>query len=352
MPISNDVIHRLRMALQAVGHPGAGCALVPLPDKGLAHDHVGLQGTGWLARIPKQSQLGLTAQDNLDYQRACFEHAVACGHTPALQAVLPPSPHLPRGALLVNEIEGRPARLPHDLPALASALAALHALPLPEVAARAPLLDTVDPLLALVQEINAQATHLGSARLPTGVLKAIERERERLQTCVLATDRPARCLVAFDAHPGNFIVQPDGRAVLVDLEKCRYAYPGLDLAHATLYTSTTWDVETHAVLTVDEVLGFYAVWAREVGPLAAGAQAWHGLLRRAMWLWSITWCAKWRALSRASAQDGADGEDWSSERSEAALVDHVRDRVDHYLRTEVVDAVLHDSEWFERGLGA
>jgi len=352
LPISNDVIQHLRAALHAADHPAAGQPLLPLPDKGLAHDHVRLQGTGWIARIPKQSQLGLTAQDNLDYQRACFERAAVSGHTPALHGVLPPSTHLPRGALLVQAIEGRAARLPHDLPALAAALAALHALPLPEAAARPPLLNAADPLLALVQEIDVQAFHLAEAGLPVAVLTAIQHERQRLQACVSATDRPARCLIAFDAHPGNFIVQSDGRAVLVDLEKCRYAHPGLDLAHATLYTSTTWDVDTHAVLTVDEVLGFYAVWAREVGPLATGAQAWHGTLRRAMWLWSITWCAKWRALSRASAQDGADGEDWSGERSEAALVDHVRNRVDHYLSTEVVDAVLHGFDRFEHGFGA
>ena len=352
MPISNDVIERLRSALQAAGHPAAGQPLVPLPDKGLAHDHVRLQGTGWLARIPKQSQLGLAAQDNLDYQRACFERAAASGHTPALHGVLPPSAHLPRGALLVQAIEGRPARLPKDLPALANALAALNALPLPETAASSPLLNAADPLQALVQEIHAQATHLASAGLPLAVLAAIKRERERLQTHVHGTERPARCLIAFDAHPGNFIVQPDGRAVLVDLEKCRYAHPGLDLAHATLYTSTTWDVDTQAALTVDEVLGFYAAWAKSVGPTAAAVQAWHGPLRRAMWVWSITWCAKWRALSSASARAGADGEDWSSERSEAALVAHVRDRVDHYLSPAVVGEVLDGFDRFERGLRA
>ena len=352
MPISIDVIHRLRLALQASGHPAADQPLVPLRDKGLAHDHVHLQGSGRLARIPKQSQLGLSAQDNLDYQRVCFERASASGHTPVLHGVLPPSAHLPRGALLVQAIEGRPTRLPPDLPALATALAALHALPLPEAAARPPLINAADPLQAMVQEIGLQATHLAAAKLPAAVLGAIERERTQLQCLVNGTDRPARCLIAFDAHPGNFIVQPDGRAVLVDLEKCRYAHPGLDLAHATLYTSTTWDVDTHAVLAVDEVLGFYADWAHAVGPLGAAALPWHGALRRAMWLWSITWCAKWRALSVASTRASADGEDWSSERSEAALVGHVRNRVDHYLSAEVVDAVLDGFDQFERGLHA
>ena len=352
MPFHTDVIQRLRAGLQAAGHAAADMPLVPLPDKGLAHDHVHLLGTGWLARIPKQSQLGLTAQDNLNYQRACFERAAASGHTPALHSVLPPSGGLPRGALLVQAIDGCSARLPHDLPALAAALAALHALPLPEALWRAPLLNAADPLHALVQEIDVQAAHLGAAGLSAPVLAAIERERQRLQACVRGTHRPARCLIAFDAHPGNFIVQPDGRAVLVDLEKCRYAHPGLDLAHATLYTSTTWDVDTRAVLTTDEVLGFYAEWAHAVGPMAMTELAWHGVLRRAMWLWSVTWCAKWRTLSAEARPAQADGEDWSAERSEAALVVHVRERVNHYLQADVVDAVLDGFDQFERGLNA
>jgi hypothetical protein len=347
-----DVIQRLQSALQEAGHPAAGHLLVPLADKGLAHDHVRLLGTGLLARIPKQSQLGLAAQDNLDYQRACFGRAAASGHTPVLHGVLAPSAHLPRGALLVQEIVGRAVCLPDDLPALAAALAALHAGPLPDAAARAPLLNAADPLQALVHEINTQATHLGEAGLPAAVLTAIDGERRRLQTRAAGSDRPARCLIAFDAHPGNFIVRPDGSAVLVDLEKCRYAFPGLDLAHATLYTSTTWDLDTRVVLSMDEVLGFYAAWAGAAGPIGQAAQAWHGPLRRAMWLWSITWCAKWRALSGVAAEARADGEDWSGERSEAALVAHVRERVDHYLSPAVVDEVLDGFNRFERGLHA
>ena len=352
MSIHPDVIQRLQSALQAAGHPAAGHLLVPLADKGLAHDHVRLLGTGLLARIPKQSQLGLAAQDNLDYQRACFGRAAASGHTPALQGVLPPSEHLPRGALLVQEIEGRPARLPQDLSAMATSLAALHALPLPEAPARAPLLNAPDPLQALVEEIDAQAGHLDAAGVSGPVRSMIESERQRLAHDLGGPARPQPCLIAFDAHPGNFIVQPDGRAMLVDLEKCRYAFPGLDLAHATLYTSTTWDVDTRAVLTVDEVVGFYAAWARAVGPMAADAQVWHVPLRRAMWLWSVTWCAKWRALSGASHPARADGEDWSGERSEVALVRHVRERVDHYLSPAVVADVLSGFDVLERGLRA
>ena len=83
-----------------------------MADKGLAHWHFRLPGTGWIARVPKQSQMNLPAEANLAYQSACFVRAAPSGHTPKLLGVLSPSEHLPRGALLVEEIVGRPARLP------------------------------------------------------------------------------------------------------------------------------------------------------------------------------------------------------------------------------------------------
>ena len=316
-----------------------GDALEPLDDRGLAHTHVRILGRGALARIPKQSQLDLPADTNLSYQAACFTRAAASGHTPGLFAMLPPSVELPRGALIVEEIVGHTARLPNDLNAIVEALAGIHRLPMPPAAARGPLLDASDPLAALLDEILSQFTHLGAAQLEEGVAQAISAELDRLRALCAQPARPPRGLISFDAHPGNFIVRPDGRAVLVDLEKCRYSHASLDLAHATLYTSTTWDAASHAVLTLEQVVRAYGEWARCVGPLAATAAPWHLPLRRVMWLWSITWCAKWRVLSVAAASASTGGEDWSAERSSDALVSHVRERVDHFLSPACIGLV-------------
>ena len=347
-----DKLDALQRALVADGHPLANHPLDAMADKGLAHDHVRLLGSGWLARIPKQSQMGLEAAHNLAYQRACFERSAQSAHTPQLHSVLAPSSALPRGALLVQEILGRPAHLPHDLPAIATALASLHTLDLPAPADRDPLLDAPDPLRDLLQEIAAQAAYLERAQVALMVHRVVERQMQDLRALCELTPRPPRCLIAFDGHPGNFIVRGDGTAVLVDLEKCRYAYPGLDLAHATLYTSTTWDLHTHAVLSQSEVAAVYRVWADAAEPLAAAARAWHVPLRRAMWLWSITWCAKWRVLSRQRASASAAGEDWSVDRSAARLVSHVRERVDHYLSEPVVERVLQGFDPLDRALNA
>lgn len=381
IPVADSLLLSLAAALTAQHSPWASAPLERLKDKGLAHDHVRLCGTSVLARIPKQSQLQLSAQDNLAYQRACFERASAAGHAPHLRGVLPPSLQLPRGALLVEEIIGRNAVLPGDLGLIVQALASIHALALPAVADRHPLINAPDPLQAMLDEVSEQARHVPAAAVGSRVESVIHSELARLRHACAQSARPPRHLIAFDGHPGNFIIrsrddlQPKlqanhqakrtgpwhaagardhagdlhggapgdlrGEAVLVDLEKCRYSYPGFDLAHATLYTSTTWDLDSHAVLSVEDVVGAYTTWAHAVGSLAAdAAQAWHVPLRRAMWLWSITWCAKWRALSGRAAHLSADGEDWSTEHSGSALVAHVRGRVDHYLSPAVVGRVL------------
>lgn len=332
----------LRRALLAIGDPAAEQVLRPLADKGLAHDHVQLGDSPRLARIPKQSQMGLAPEPNLAYQSACFERASTGGHTPRLWGVLAPGTDLPWGALVVELIQGRPARLPGDLPAMARAFASIHALSMPAADAQAPLLAPADPLAALHEDIAAQ-WHVGrSVVLAPATRAAIESGLARLQRGLQRAARPPRCLIAFDGHPGNFIVEANGRAVLVDLEKCRYGYPALDLAHATLYTSTTWDLETRAHLDIDSIVGFHQTWADAVGPLAA--QVWPSLvpLREAMWLWSLTWCAKWLALSHSQAKAVPAGEDWSHENSDAGLIAHVSERVHHYLAADTVQMVLRE----------
>jgi hypothetical protein len=352
-PKRDPLLHALRLALPAHGFDVRTLRLERLPDKGLAHDHVRLVGLGLLARVPKQSQMGLAAAENLAYQAACFERAAASGHAPRLHGRIAPQARGPlqRGALLVQEIDGEPAPLPGALDAIVDALAAIHRLPLPPPRARAPLLDAPDPLAALAREIDEQAAHLATAGLAPEARRGIEAARGRWQRLLALPGRPPRRLITFDAHPGNFLVQADGRGFIVDLEKARYSHPPLDLAHATLYTSTTWDVATHAVLQTREVEAACERWLRSIGTPGRW-RPWLVPLREAMWLWAVTWCAKWRALSAAPRREGGDGEDWSAARSDTALIEHVRSRVDDYLSARAVAFVLDECAALRRRFGA
>ncbi|WP_434984290.1 phosphotransferase family protein [Vreelandella zhaodongensis] len=312
-------------------------SLSPMADTGLAHDHVWIHRTGddWVARLPKQSQMNLAPADNLAYEAACYQRASHGGYTPRLHGVLPVSAALPRGGLLVDAIEGRLAQLPQDLPRIAEALASLHRLPLPEHPE--PLLAPADPWQAMREEVSHQAEWLEKADLSSDVTARVRDELEALPTTLPDAER---CLISFDTHPGNFLITEEDRAVLVDLEKCRYGLPGIDLAHTSLYTSTTWDVNSQAVLTLDEVVAFYKHWQARMGtsPSVETLVA----CRRATWLWSLTWCAKWRAQHLQRRDTEHRGQDWSSELTDAVVITHVRDRVEHYLSLPSIQHVHNE----------
>jgi thiamine kinase-like enzyme len=316
-----------------------------LLDKGLAHTHIRIVGTGYLARIPKQSQLDLDAKTNLQYQKACFERA-ALGHsTPALLRAIEPNKQLPHGALIVQEIIGHSINLTTDLDALAHSLAAIHLLDCPEAAQRPPLFCPADPILEVLQEIEHHLIQANYVSNSTNYLSAaIERNIRHVKQAVTSPNKPPIRLIGFDVHPGNFILARTGTAFLVDLEKCRYSYAGFDLAHATQYTSTTWDTATNYVLSVAQIAQFYATWSTRIQANAGSRKAcdrdsqWFGVLRRVMWLWSISWCLKWQVVSRETNPDIAHhGENWSESQSDPALIAHVRERVEHYLSHLAID---------------
>lgn len=330
----------------------AGLPLRALPTTGLAHDHVLIGQSGWLFRVPRQSQMRLDARRNLDYQAACFARCGASGHTPRYRGLIPPSEALPMGALVVEAINGAVAELPRDLPAIARSLAAIHGLPLPPAETRAPLRDARDPLAATLEEVHHQASFFRAAKLASESEAMIGEEIDAVTKTAAALEQPPPVtLISFDAHPGNFLISQTAdigtRAVLVDLEKARYGGAGFDLAHATLYTSTTWDVATYSEPSHTEIAAFYADWLAAMPPDLAEQLRPHLLLmRRLMWLWSVTWCAMWRVQSGAARREdkhaAADTEDWSSENTQDSLIAHVRGRVDCYLSPEIVARVRQD----------
>ncbi len=312
--------------------------------KGLAHDHVEIVGRGVLLRVPKQSQFALSAQDNLAYQAACFERVSLGGRAPKLHGVITPSAQTPMGALVVDHIEGRPPRLPEDLPAFAESMARVHALPLPAAPCRAPLADHQDPVAGALAEIEGQVRFLQDSDILPEARAEIEEElawaRDFAAGVAARGDSQPHCLVLTDTHPGNFLIDGAGHAVIVDLEKALYGSPGIDLAHATVYSSTTWDSDVWADLSVAEVAAFYhrylEIIAAAAGPTFAEAlRPWLLPMRRILFLRAITWCVKWQVLqARTRLEDkhaARSTEDWSAENSDPALIAHVAERVRDYL---------------------
>jgi hypothetical protein len=337
-------LNALAAALAETGRYGAA-ALEPPRVKGIAHDHLRLKGTGLLVRVPRQSQFALPPEDNLRYQAACFERAHASGHTPRLDGVIQPRPGLPMGALVVEEIQGRPMRLPDDLPRSAEALAALHRLPVPAPSERKPLADHSDAVAGTLGFIERQWAFRDALPLAPETRQQIEDEIAWARAFLGEEKGPQpTTLVATDSHPGNFLIEEGGRAVFVDLEKMLYGSPAIDLAHHTLYTSTTWDVDAAGVLSDEDTALFHETYLRALpAALAEAVRPWILPMRRLTWLRTVTWATKWRALTLPPKPGERRQEDWSATPLPAAYRTHVAARIGDFLAPETVRRVR--SEW-------
>ena len=323
--------------------------LEPIASSGIAHDHFRIAGTATILRVPLLSQLGLSPAGNLAYQAAGFERAAASFRTPRLVATLAPAAALPWGALVVEEIVGRHVRLPDDLPALAESLARIHRLPVPDPSARPPLRDHAEPVAATLAIVLAQAAHLHDARLHPDALAAIAEEigwarqlAGEIAGGMVRATQPVT-LAAADTHPGNFLITAEGRAIFVDLEKMLYGAPAIDLAHATLHTSTTWEREVAAVLSTEQIAAFYRAYLAEMpADFTLAIRPWLLPMRRITWLRTLTWMVRWRAVSAARADDPELGP-WSRARLPPDRVAHMLARIDDFTDPATIARIR--GEW-------
>lgn len=275
-------------------------AAVPVP--GRVHDHWRLEGEGpaLMVRVPKLSHLGLRPRPALRYEAQAFRRAAAGGTTPRLHAILRVRPALPWGALVVDAVDGRPPHLPGDLPAIGRALAGVHALPVPPSARRRPLLDPADPAGYLLSVVAGQLDPVRD-RLPPPARRLLEHEIAAASPAAPAA-RPEPRLVLSDTHPGNFRVRPDGTAMMLDVERPVYDSPALDLAHASLPTSLTWDAAVTGAAGRDDLVRFHNAWAAAVPRPLADAVRPHVLAyRRLVWLRTTSWACAWAARNDLAA---------------------------------------------------
>lgn len=274
-----------------------GNALSILTTKGISHDHWRIGDSGLVLRVSRMSQWGMAPDQQLIYEATAFGRAAASGHCPRLHGTVPVCEALPRGALIVDLIDGRPPRLPDDLVAIADAFTAIHQLPVPPPEEQPPLQSHTGPVAATLRVIEEQAAYLPDAQLSGEARAEIGQELAWAREFA-AHGEPdiALCLVGTDTHPGNFLIDRDGKAWFVDLEKALYGVPPIDLAHATLAVATGWDPDSAARLTTGQVGAFYRRYLDRCDPEnAAEMSPWLLPLRRLTWLRTMTWFARWQA---------------------------------------------------------
>ena len=240
----------------------------PLPAIGTAHGHVRL-ASGLLARIAYAHEGDPTAAARLQAQAAAFRHLEPVGRTPKLHGVVEPGPGLPGGALIVDFVEGHAPDLPGDLAAMAETLARIHALPMPP--SGSPIPRQTNPFLETLQAIELNTRNfLGAAVEDPQARAEIADELWAMREAAATLDLDDQLLgVALaDTHPGNFIVDRAGIARFVDLEKVHVGSAAIDLAHATLRTSTLWDPRVGKELAPADVVGFYEAYLARRGEAA------------------------------------------------------------------------------------
>ncbi len=307
-----------------------------LPATGTAHGHVKLRD-GRLARIAYAYEGDPTVAARLHQQAEAFRWLEPAGCTPRLHEIVEPRPGLPGGALIVDFIEGHAPRLPDELDTMAESLAAIHALPLPLVSS--PIPRQQNPFLETLAAIELNADRFLDKAVPDCEARAEIAEELRLMRGLALPEHQPLTVALADTHPGNFIVDDRGTAWFVDLEKVHVGSPAIDLAHATLPTSTLWHPDVGTLLTRAEVQGFYddylALLTRET---ATALAPWLMPMRRLTWLRTTLFMARWRVETR-SARDPANAGQWSDAGLEPRMKQHIDARIDQCFRADTIHAI-------------
>ncbi len=321
----------------------AAADLDPLPATGTAHGHVGLPH-GLIARVAYAHDGDPTSAARLATQAEAFRHLAPSGRTPNLHDVIEPRAGLPGGALIVDRIEGRAPSLPGELGAMADTLVRIHSLPLPATDSSIPRQN--NPFLETLAAIEQNATRFLDGAVPDAAARAeIVDELDLMRA--MAPDFAQRAqpltVALADTHPGNFIVDREGRAWFVDLEKVHVGSPAIDLAHATLATSTLWHPDVGKVLSPADVRAFYTLYLEKTGPdRAAGLQPWLLPMRRLTWLRTTLFMARWRVQTQ-QARDPSDPTQWSDAGLAPAMKAHIDRRIDECFRRETIQSIR--AEW-------
>lgn len=314
-----------------------------LPATGTAHGHVRL-ANGRLARVAYAYDDDPTAAARLGVQAEAFRTLQPAGRTPRLHEVIAPQPGLPGGALIVDFIDGRAPRLPGELEAMAETLAKIHDLPLPP--ASSPLPRQKNPFLETLEAIELNAMRFLDRAVPDqGSRAEIAEELRLMRGMALAFARRSQPLTVAlaDTHPGNFIVDRAGIAWFVDLEKVHVGSPAIDLAHATLPTSTLWHPDVGTMLTREEVQGFYDSYlARLDRKKVEALTPWLQPMRRLTWLRTTLFMARWRVETR-SPRDPANLGQWSDSGLEPRMKQHIDARIDRCFDRDVIRGIR--GEW-------
>ena len=323
--------------------------LAPLSNKGTAHGHVAIvpqiDRRRLVVRIAYAFPGDPTAAARLEIQAEAFRRCAPSGVTPRLFDVVPPSEAMPGGVLIVDRIDGRVPQLPGELGLMAQSLAAIHGVPAPARSDAAPLPYHADPVAALLAAIEANAVFFGRKAMTDDARDALREELDFARSFADATTRgtPDIVLALADTHPGNFLVDSAGKAWFVDLEKVHYGAAAIDLAHATLETSTRWDADVNLTLPREAIVAFHRRYLDLIGEGGARRLLPFLLpLRRMTWLRTMAFMARWSVQTDPS-YNGTEHDRWSDLGLSEAMKAHSRATIARMFQPRII--ARNRAEW-------
>jgi hypothetical protein len=347
LPIPAHTLCQALSQVHGLEHLSPG-ELVALPATGTAHGHVRvlrrIEGRWPLARICYAHKGDADAAARLTAQATAFERAAPAAATPHLLGVVPPCEGVPGGILLVEFIAGRAPKLPDDLPPIAAALARLHDLPVPAPERIAPMMRAEHPVMALLQaiEVNAPFIERLSLSAQSRAMLADELAYARNFATRHADDPAVVTFALADTHPGNFLLDRSGKIWFVDLEKAHYGSPAIDLAHATLPTSTLWDPSQNVVLNRAQTIAFYRAYGALAPERMSRLRPVLTPLRRMTWLRTMAFKARWK-VQTAMPFDGSDPGQWSDRGLMPEMRQHIAGVIDRAFQPAAIAQTRH--EW-------
>ncbi len=297
--------------LKSLSHMGAFSNLTEkdlsdIDSRGLAHDHVKLGKTGWIARIPRGNQLGMEPADYLNLQKDIYAAMGKSGVTPDILDAIAPNDDFPNGILIVEYIDGRDIQSEADLKAVAKCLGEIHKMPVPD---QAGMIEKAAHPLAGQEFLLTEVfdTALASDKIAPETRDFLQAERKELfnqiETLKEQDDIPMS-IIGGDSHLGNYLIDKKGKAWLVDLEFAAYDLGLVDLADASLAITSHLDPHIGVIPSEQTVDSFYETWKDTVGlKMAQKSEALIPLTERIVQLRTLAWLSHWVTEGRDQEKD-------------------------------------------------
>jgi len=267
----------------------------PISSSGLTHEHIVIDGSDYILRVPRKNQLNMEPLEYLKQQKFVYDIASTSGVTPTCKGIIEPSEDLPNGALIISRIDGRRITSSADLPAVAECLAKMSRVkPI-----KSDLIVSAEKPFATIDDLNNFFLNTYLDRIDADVAEHVSQLSDKIKFNLDFVRASAKKLpigmIGGDSHLGNYMIDKQGKAWFVDLEFTAFDVPTLDTADAILDITKQLVPENSDIeVTNSDRDNFYRVYfdnvenADELKPLVR-------LSEDLVTLRTISWACYWRA---------------------------------------------------------